>query len=61
VSTPAPHAPASSYHEGDWEHVDVLLAYPSMLPRYLYMARHGGEGAAVAWSALAMDAGHPIV
>jgi len=53
----------TDYHEGDWEHVDVLLAYPSLVPRYLYMARHSGEGAAVAWGAstLAMDGGHPIV
>jgi hypothetical protein len=37
-------------HEGDWEHVAVLVdPKDDLKPRFLYMARHDGEGGAVAW------------
>lgn len=50
-------------HEGDWEHVTVLLDPKTDKPRYLYTARHDKEGQAVPWSSptLTFDADHPIV
>jgi hypothetical protein len=50
-------------HEGDWEHVSVLLDPKTSEPRYLYMARHDDEGQALAWNSplLGFDHGHPIV
>jgi hypothetical protein len=50
-------------HEGDWEHVSVLLDPKSLEPRYLYMARHDMEGQALAWNSplLHFDGDHPIV
>ncbi|HWF75276.1 MAG TPA: hypothetical protein VG186_18160 [Solirubrobacteraceae bacterium] len=51
------------FHQGDWEHVDVLLDAATLKPAWLYMARHSGEGQFVQWGSpyLALDAGHPIV
>jgi hypothetical protein len=39
----------TDYHQGDWEHVDVLLDPASLAPRYVYMARHSGEDVAYDW------------
>jgi microsomal dipeptidase-like Zn-dependent dipeptidase len=50
-------------HQGDWEHIDVLLDPHTFEPRWLYMARHGFEGQFVQWSHanIALDEGHPVV
>jgi hypothetical protein len=50
-------------HQGDWEHVVVLLDPTSYKPLWLYTARHADEGRFFAWDgpALALDQGHPIV
>jgi hypothetical protein len=51
-------------HQGDWEHVTVLLDQQTLHPVALYMARHADEGVFLPWSrkALSFDAqGHPIV
>lgn len=50
-------------HQGDWEHVTVLLDQRTLKPEALYMARHANEGHFYAWNspALAFDDGHPIV
>jgi hypothetical protein len=50
-------------HQGDWEHVTVLLSPGSLTPRWIYMARHDGEGQFYRWDsqALQFDHGHPIV
>ena len=39
----------TDYHQGDLEHVAVLLDPRTMRPRYLWMARHADEGEAYAW------------
>jgi hypothetical protein len=39
----------TDYHQGDLEHVAVLLDPKTMKPRYLWMARHANEGEAFAW------------
>jgi hypothetical protein len=51
------------YHQGDWEHVDVLLDPATMTPQWLYLARHSDEGQWYEWSspALSFDQSHPIV
>ncbi|HKG04774.1 MAG TPA: hypothetical protein VKB03_16505 [Conexibacter sp.] len=50
-------------HEGDWEHVSVLLDPRSREPRFLYMARHDLEGVTLPWDSklLRFENGHPIV
>ncbi|MGH2896864.1 MAG: hypothetical protein ACRDPM_26845 [Solirubrobacteraceae bacterium] len=50
-------------HQGDWEHVDVLLDPTTMRPEWLYLARHDFEGAFVPWNSPTMrfDEGHPVV
>jgi hypothetical protein len=50
-------------HEGDWEHVTVLLDRRTSEPRFLYMARHDVEGVALAWDGgdFKLDGTHPIV
>ena len=50
-------------HQGDWEHVVVLLDPTTLKPLWLYMARHAGEGKFFPWDSptLAFDQGHPIV
>jgi hypothetical protein len=50
-------------HQGDWEHVTVLLDQRTLRPMSLYMARHADEGVFLPWtsSQLAFDHGHPIV
>jgi hypothetical protein len=54
---------SSDLHEGDWEHVTVLLDPATHRPRYLYLARHDVEGVLMSWrnAALAFDGEHPIV
>jgi hypothetical protein len=52
------------FHEGDWEHVTVLLEPQgtTFVPRYVWMARHAAEGRLVPWSTIQHDAaGHPVV
>ena len=39
----------SDYHQGDLEHVAVLLDPHTMRPRYLWMARHADEGQLYRW------------
>jgi hypothetical protein len=39
----------SDYHQGDLEHVAVLLDPKNMQPRYLWMARHANEGQLYRW------------
>jgi len=50
-------------HQGDWEHVDVLLDPMTMAPKWLYLARHDSEGAFIPWSSptMPLDDGHPVV
>jgi hypothetical protein len=50
-------------HQGDWEHVVVLLDPATLKPRWLYTARHADEGKFFPWDSptLALDQGHPIV
>jgi hypothetical protein len=52
------------FHEGDWEHVTVLVQDHDgrSLPRYIWMARHDTEGRLLAWDQVAHDvSGHPVV
>jgi hypothetical protein len=42
-------APASGFHEGDFESVGVLLSRKTHRPRYVWMARHDKEGRVFAW------------
>jgi hypothetical protein len=53
----------TDYHQGDLEHVAVLLDPKTMQPRYLWMARHAGEGQLYAWHSKAVqwDGDHPTV
>lgn len=50
-------------HQGDWEHIDVLVDPHTFKPKWLYMARHGFEGQFVRWSPanIALEGTHPIV
>jgi hypothetical protein len=50
-------------HQGDWEHIDVLLDSRTLAPKWLYMARHSGEGQFIQWGSpsLALDGSHPLV
>jgi hypothetical protein len=50
-------------HQGDWEHVDVLLDPKTFKPAWLYMARHADEGQFYPWDSpmLSFDDRHPIV
>jgi hypothetical protein len=52
------------FHEGDWEHITVLLAQEQVgyVPKYVWMARHSGEGVLIPWDQVAQDPpGHPLV
>jgi hypothetical protein len=53
----------TDYHQGDFEHVAVLLDPRSKRPRYLWMARHLDEGVAFPWHSKRMqwDGDHPII
>jgi hypothetical protein len=50
-------------HQGDWEHVTVLLDPSTYKPMWLYLGRHADEGQFIPWDnpSLALDHGHPIV
>jgi hypothetical protein len=50
-------------HQGDWEHVTVLVEPHKQEARWLYMARHSDEGKYFRWNSplLSFDEGHPIV
>jgi hypothetical protein len=52
------------FHEGDWEHVTILLQPQgsSYVPRYVWMARHSFEGRLIPWGQIQLDeSGHPTV
>ena len=53
----------SDYHQGDFEHVAVLLDPRTKRPRYLWMARHGDEGVAFRWHSrrVQWQGDHPVV
>ena len=53
----------SDYHQGDLEHVAVMLDPRTKRPRYLWMARHGDEGIAFPWHSRRMQwqGDHPVV
>jgi hypothetical protein len=50
-------------HQGDWEHVDVLLNPANDKPVWLYMARHSFEGEFIPWTSpsLQFEDTHPII
>ncbi|MHB8531099.1 MAG: hypothetical protein ACYDC2_00095, partial [Solirubrobacteraceae bacterium] len=48
-------------HQGDWEHVDVLLDPQTLQPQWLYLARHGFEGTFIRWANADLVEGHPVV
>ena len=50
-------------HQGDWEHIDVLLNATDLTPKWIYMARHSNEGQFIQWGSpsLALDGSHPLV
>jgi hypothetical protein len=50
-------------HQGDWEHVDVLLDPKTHAPEWLYLARHSFEGQFIPWNSpqIAFDQGHPAL
>ncbi|MBV9002485.1 MAG: hypothetical protein JO304_25750 [Solirubrobacterales bacterium] len=50
-------------HQGDWEHITVLLDAKTEQPLWLYTARHSSEGEYYAWNSplLTFDDGHPVV
>jgi hypothetical protein len=50
-------------HQGDWEHVTVLVEPRKEEARWLYTARHSNEGHYFRWNSplLTFDEGHPIV
>jgi microsomal dipeptidase-like Zn-dependent dipeptidase len=48
-------------HQGDWEHIDVLLDPHTFAPRWLYLARHSFEGQFIRWSNAILNEGHPVV
>ncbi len=50
-------------HQGDWEHVTVIVDRTTLRPLWLYTARHSNEGQYYPWNSplLTFDQGHPIV
>ncbi len=51
-------------HEGDWEHVTVLVDQEGgqNIPKYVWMARHATEGVLIPWNEVEKDSlGHPVV
>jgi hypothetical protein len=50
-------------HQGDWEHVTVIVDRRTLKPLWLYTARHSSEGQYYRWSSalLTFDQGHPVV
>ena len=53
----------SDLHQGDWEHVDVLVDPITHAPEWLYLARHANEGMFIPWASLkpALAGSHPII
>ena len=53
----------TDYHQGDLEHIAVLLDPRTRQPRYLWMARHADEGQAYRWHSPAVQwsGEHPTV
>jgi hypothetical protein len=53
----------SDLHQGDWEHVDVLVDPVTHTPQWLYLARHANEGGFVPWAGLgaARSGTHPVI
>ncbi|MGI9184750.1 MAG: hypothetical protein ACR2GZ_07270 [Solirubrobacteraceae bacterium] len=53
----------TDYHQGDLEHVAVLLDPRTGQPRYLWMARHADEGQAYRWHSAAVqwNGEHPTI
>lgn len=52
---------STDYHEGDWEHVTVLLDRETLTPSWLWTARHSDEGTAIPWGDVTREEGHPVV
>ena len=50
-------------HQGDWEHVTVLVNPRTEEARWLYTARHSDEGEYLPWNSprLTFDEGHPLI
>ncbi len=48
-------------HQGDWEHIVVLLDRQTLQPQWLYLARHGFEGTFIPWANADIVEGHPVV
>ena len=49
------------FHEGDWEHITVLLDQ-HLAPQFVWMARHSSEGVLIPWDQVQHDgATHPVV
>jgi Vacuolar protein sorting-associated protein 62 len=51
-------------HEGDWEHITVLVGKEEgqYVPKYVWMARHSGEGVLISWDQVEQNPpGHPVV
>jgi hypothetical protein len=53
----------TDYHQGDLEHVAVLLDPKTMQPRYVWMARHADEGQAFRWGSRSVqwEGDHPVI
>jgi hypothetical protein len=53
----------SDLHQGDWEHIDVLVDPATDAPEWLYLARHSNEGLFVPWRQLgtALAGTHAII
>ncbi len=53
----------TDYHQGDLEHVAVLLDPKTMQPLYLWMARHANEGQAYPWHSTSVqwEGDHPVI
>jgi hypothetical protein len=50
-------------HQGDWEHITVLVDPKTKQPQWIYMAHHSNEGEYFPWNSplLRFDQGHPVV
>ena len=50
-------------HQGDWEHITILLDYKTRQPMWVYMARHSSEGEYYPWNSplLTFDQGHVVI
>lgn len=53
----------SDLHQGDWEHVTVLLDDKTEQPLWVYTARHSNEGQYYSWNSplLTFDQGHVVI